>query len=53
MYILEFCKVDYELRITHHRAAEKRESDGSPGEAVKLLPCDHEVMGLSLGNSLL
>jgi hypothetical protein len=28
---------------------------GSPGTAVKLLPCDHEheVMGSSLGNSLL
>jgi hypothetical protein len=26
---------------------------GSPGAAVKLLPCDHEVMGSSLGNSLL
>jgi hypothetical protein len=26
---------------------------GSPGTAVKLLPCDHEVMGSSPGNSLL
>jgi hypothetical protein len=26
---------------------------GSPGAAVKLLPCDHEVMGSSPGNSLL
>jgi hypothetical protein len=25
----------------------------SPGAAVKLLPCDHEVMGSSPGNSLL
>jgi hypothetical protein len=26
---------------------------GRPGAAVKLLPCDHEVMGSSPGNSLL
>jgi hypothetical protein len=26
---------------------------GSPGAAVKLLPCDHEVMGSSPENSLL
>jgi hypothetical protein len=26
---------------------------GSPDAAVKLLPCDHKVMGLSLGNNLL
>jgi hypothetical protein len=26
---------------------------GSPGTAVKLMPCDHEVMGSSPGNSLL
>jgi hypothetical protein len=26
---------------------------GSPGTVVKLLPCDHEVMGSSPGNSLL
>jgi hypothetical protein len=26
---------------------------GSPGAAVKLLPCDHEVMRSSPGNSLL
>jgi hypothetical protein len=26
---------------------------GSPGAAVKLLPCDHEVMGSSSGNNLL
>jgi hypothetical protein len=26
---------------------------GSPGPAVKLLPCDHEVMGSSPGNKLL
>jgi hypothetical protein len=26
---------------------------GSPSAAVKLLPCDHEVMGLIPGNSLL
>jgi hypothetical protein len=27
--------------------------EGSPGVAVKLLPCDHEVVGSSLRNSLL
>jgi hypothetical protein len=26
---------------------------GSPSTAVKLLPCDHEVMGSSPGNNLL
>jgi hypothetical protein len=26
---------------------------GSPGAAVKLLPCDHEVTGSSPGNNLL
>jgi hypothetical protein len=26
---------------------------GSPGAVVKLLPCDHDVMVSSLGNSLL
>jgi hypothetical protein len=26
---------------------------GSPGATAKLLPCDHEVMGSSPGNSLL
>jgi hypothetical protein len=25
---------------------------GSPGPAVKQMPCDHEVMGSSPGNSL-
>jgi hypothetical protein len=33
-----------------HRAALLKRS---PGTAVKLLPCDHKVMGSSLGNSLL
>jgi hypothetical protein len=28
-------------------------SKGSPSAAVKLFPCDHEVMGSSRGNSLL
>jgi hypothetical protein len=26
---------------------------GSPGAVIKLLPCDHEIMGSSPGNSLL
>jgi hypothetical protein len=32
---------------------DSRKMKGSPGATIKLLPCDHEVMDSSPGNSLL
>jgi hypothetical protein len=39
------------LRFFNYMAANIMK--GSPGTAVKVLPCDHEVMGSSPVNSLL
>jgi hypothetical protein len=36
-----------------YRKFSKVHMTGSPAATVKLLPCDHEVMGLSPGSNLL